>query len=333
MTADQFSPPPLLPDFASPYCIDRFTIFHRVLRLSGWLYSPTRKIHRVELHVPGGTVHPVVFDRPSPDLIAHFGETAARSRVDELIQLPDERAAIIDSRLIVHFVDGPSASITRLGYPRDSLTSVFVRALNAMPARPAGQSRRMLEIGSRARSGIVRRGFAPADWDYSGFDVIEGRNVDVVGDAHQLSRSYPSNHFDSVTAFSVLEHLMMPWKVMIEINRVMKPGGIGFFTTHQTWPMHDQPWDFWRFSDESWKALINKPLGFEIVETRMDEPAYTVAAKCHAVTAFAEEPDGFLSSSVLFRKTGDTTLSWPVEPQDISNTHYPPTTLDPLTKT
>ena len=51
--------------------------------------------------------------------------------------------------------------------------------------------------------------------------------MDVVGDAHTLSRHYPDAAFDAVMAFSVLEHLLMPWKLVIELNRVLKPGGIG----------------------------------------------------------------------------------------------------------
>jgi len=323
MQANSFSPDTAASEFSGPYCIDRFTVFQGVLRVSGWLYSPDKTIRDIALQVSGGKLYPLHFGKMSPDLISHFGPRASESRFDELISFSEDRAAILNSRLVVHFVDGTSASIHRLGSPRDGLNSVFVQMMNNLPAARQENPRRMLEIGSRARSGVVRRGFAPADWEYSGFDVLAGPNVNVVGDAHQLSQSYPVNHFDGVTAFSVFEHLMMPWKVMIEINRIMKPGGIGLFTTHQTWPMHDQPWDFWRFSDESWKALINKPLGFEIIETRLDEPAYTVAARCHAVTAFAEEPDGFLSSSVIFRKISETSLDWPVELKEISDTSYP----------
>jgi hypothetical protein len=47
----------------------------------------------------------------------------------------------------------------------------------------------MLEIGSRARSGVIRRGVAPPGWEYVGLDIVPGPNVDVVGDAHELSAS------------------------------------------------------------------------------------------------------------------------------------------------
>ena len=204
-----------------------------------------------------------------------------------------------------------------IGDPAHALSARFQALL-------AGQPRgRLLEVGSRARSGNVRRGLAPPGWGYSGFDIMAGPNVDVVGDAHALSRHYPAGCFDAVMAYSVLEHLLMPWKFVIELNRVLKPGAVGLFTTHQCWPLHDEPWDFWRFSDRAWTALLNPATGFEIIEARMGEPAFIVAARCHPATAFAETPAGALASFVLFRKVGGTTLEWPVELGAITRTSYP----------
>jgi hypothetical protein len=40
----------------------------------------------------------------------------------------------------------------------------------------------------------------------------------------------------------------MPWKAVIEIIKVMSPGGLIFTQPHQTWPIHETPWDYWRFS-------------------------------------------------------------------------------------
>ena len=170
---------------------------------------------------------------------------------------------------------------------------------------------------------MVRRNWVPAGWGYSGFDIAAGPNVDVVGDAHALSRSYEPGRFDAVMAFSVLEHLLMPWKFVIELNRVLKPGALGLFTTHQCWPLHDQPWDFWRYSDMAWTGLLNPATGFEIIAAKMGEPAYIVAQKCAPATAFSSQAQGALASFVLFRKTGETTLQWPVELADITATSYP----------
>ncbi len=115
----------------------------------------------------------------------------------------------------------------------------------------------------------------------------------------------------------------MPWKVAIELNRIMELGGVGFFITHLCWPLHDQPWDFWRFSSDAWSSIFNRATGFEIIEAAMGEPAFVVANCCHAATNFAEYPAGFLASSVLFRKIGETNLSWDVDIDDVLSNSYP----------
>src|SRR5262249_19828853 len=110
----------------------------------------------------------------------------------------------------------------------------------------------LLEIGSRARSGNIRRDSLPAGMSYVGLDVKAGDNVDVVGDAHELSELFSPERFDAIMSFATFQHLIMPWKVAIEMNRVLRVGGLVFITSHQTWPMCDVPWDFWRYSDRAW---------------------------------------------------------------------------------
>ncbi len=188
---------------------------------------------------------------------------------------------------------------------------------------------RFLEIGSRARSGITRLHLVPGGWQYTGLDIIQGENVSVVGDAHQLSTFLEHDAFDAVAAFSVLEHLLMPWKVVIELNRVMKVGSVGLMTTHQAWPVHDAPWDFWRFSGDCWGALFNARTGFEIVASGVGEPGHVVAARCHGATHFGDAPDAYLASGVVFRKIADTTLAWDVTVGEIISTHYPETITTP----
>lgn len=132
---------------------------------------------------------------------------------------------------------------------------------------------RVLEIGSREVIGPsnARDGFAQAE--YVGFDYYAGKNVDVVGDAHQLSSYFrEGEQFDIVYSIASLEHFAMPWLVATEIAKVLKVGGIVLIHTHFSFASHERPWHFYQFSDMGLKVLFSEPLGFECIEAGMSNP-------------------------------------------------------------
>lgn len=130
----------------------------------------------------------------------------------------------------------------------------------------------VLEIGSRIVTSESQRVHFQDVNSYTGFDYYKDENTDVVGDAHQLSRYFGGRKFDAIFSRSVFEHLAMPWLVALEINRLLKPGGVTFHSTHPAWPIHEMPWDFWRFSSEGMKALFPDTLGFQVLSCRMNSP-------------------------------------------------------------
>lgn len=54
--------------------------------------------------------------------------------------------------------------------------------------------------------------------------------------------------FDTVLCTEVLEHLAEPGAAVEEIARVLKPGGHLILTAPQTWFLHEEPFDFYRFT-------------------------------------------------------------------------------------
>jgi len=185
-----------------------------------------------------------------------------------------------------------------------------------------------LEIGSRARSAVSVRQLLPAKLEYVGLDLLAGPNVDVVGDAHNLSGLFPARRFTAALARSVFEHLAMPWKVVIELNRVLEMGGIVFITTHQTWVLHEEPWDFWRFSSHTWPCLFNRETGFEIMEVAHGEPARIHPMWDSPIVRDMPAHPAFLSSAVIARKIGETSLTWNVPTPSAVKGHYPPGDLE-----
>lgn len=207
-------------------------------------------------------------------------------------------------------------AIKRLPSEADTISDKFLEYVATADVKD------ILDIGGRARSGILYSG------DYPGktvtvIDILPGEGVDIVCDAHEMSNYLPHNHFDAIRCSAVFEHIIMPWKVAVEMNRVMRDGAVAFIRTHQTIGMHDMPWDYYRYSDTAYNGIFNKHTGFEIIATRLADPMFIVPFRWCERFSQVEKTAGFESSSVLVRKTGDAVLDWAITASDVVQNFYP----------
>jgi SAM-dependent methyltransferase len=76
--------------------------------------------------------------------------------------------------------------------------------------------------------------------------------------------------FDHVVCNQVLEHVPRPLEYLKEVNRVLKPGGTVIFTMPLFYEEHEQPFDFYRFTQFGLKYLF-KEAGFNILELKWME--------------------------------------------------------------
>lgn len=112
-----------------------------------------------------------------------------------------------------------------------------------------------LEVGSRDINGSVRDHFAG---EYVGVDMSDGPGVDIVASSHALP--FPDRSFDCVVCTEMLEHDVEPWRTVVEIARVLRPGGHLLLTARGIgFPLHDYPGDHWRFSCTALVALLGVP--------------------------------------------------------------------------
>lgn len=134
------------------------------------------------------------------------------------------------------------------------------RDLEAASGVLAGQ---VLEIGNGR---IGRRGrFQPpqtgiARWTY--LDRDAARRPHIRADATGLP--FQSSLFDAVVCLEVLEYVWQPQAALIEISRVLKPGGVLLLSTpflHRV----DAANDYWRFTEPGLRVLLQKA-GFEVVQ-------------------------------------------------------------------
>ena len=132
---------------------------------------------------------------------------------------------------------------------------------------------RILEIGSREVTGKSRAREIFSQASYTGFDFYDGRNVDVVGDAHRLSSYFrPDEKFDLIYSSACFEHFAMPWVVAQEIAKMLKIGGLVFVETHYSYCAHERPWHFFQFSDMALRVLFSPAMGFECIEAGASNP-------------------------------------------------------------
>jgi len=79
-----------------------------------------------------------------------------------------------------------------------------------------------------------------------GVDRARKIGVDVVGDALHLPLKTAS--FSLIISTEMLEHVRDPQKAIDEMQRLLKPGGKVVLTTRFTYPIHEAPDDYYRFT-------------------------------------------------------------------------------------
>ena len=98
---------------------------------------------------------------------------------------------------------------------------------------------------------------------YIALDLFCNHEVDVCGDG--LALPFSDTVFDSVLCSEVLEHVPEPCVLMREVWRVLKPGGVLLLIAPQTWGLHAEPYDFYRYTKYGLQYLAEKA-GLEVVE-------------------------------------------------------------------
>jgi SAM-dependent methyltransferase len=77
---------------------------------------------------------------------------------------------------------------------------------------------------------------------------------EVHGDARTLP--FADHSFDGVLCSQVLEHVDRPGKVLRELARVLKPGGVGLISVPFFYNLHMEPHDYFRFSPYGMTNLL-----------------------------------------------------------------------------
>lgn len=136
------------------------------------------------------------------------------------------------------------------------ITTKYIRRHYIQKAvRSFGPRGEILEIGSGAR------------WRYYDASVTFNRDAsaepDILGDAENMD--FEDERYDSVVCLEVLEHTLRPSKIVEEIYRVLKPGGRLLLTVPFVFEIHDETYDFYRFTKQGLQHLLKRFRSVDIV--------------------------------------------------------------------
>ncbi|MHB8858171.1 MAG: methyltransferase domain-containing protein [Thermoleophilia bacterium] len=255
-------------------CIEKTWSSDHDVGIVGWAVGKKRDIEDFTIRV-GSQERPVthwVVRSDVFDYLSNHEDFLAKEKCGFQVVVP--RKARHDLAFTINggkFCEGSSYESARrivpAGYPVDkNLTQKFYDIVNQNKLS-------VLEIGSRIPpGGVNKRDFLKNAREFVGFDILAAETVDHVGDAHELQKYFPKKKFDALYSDSVLEHLAMPWKAVVAFNQVLNMGGYVYHSAPSCWPLHDLPWDFWRFSDAGMRALFSEPFGFRVIDVGYISP-------------------------------------------------------------
>ena len=162
---------------------------------------------------------------------------------------------------------------TNISLNRDTLDLYLVRTsiLNALKSCLSQFKGRFLDVGC---GHMVYKPFitsAPSQvTEYIGMDlqvssIYDTQKADLVWDGKVIP--LPADSIDSAMATEVFEHCPDINMVLAEIYRVLKPGGVLFFTIPFIWPLHDVPYDEYRYTPFSLERHFRKA-GFSFIDLK-----------------------------------------------------------------
>lgn len=119
----------------------------------------------------------------------------------------------------------------------------------------AGEALTILDLGSMDVNGSYRELFDRPQWRYIGVDMTAGNNVDIVLQNPYAWREVGTDSIDVLISGQAFEHMEYFWITILEIARILKPGGICCIIAPSSGYEHRYPVDCWRFYPDGFAAL------------------------------------------------------------------------------
>ena len=262
------------------------------LFVNGWAHAGPHAVRRVVLLGDGGVRAETGAFTPRPDVGPHYAGLPGGAAAGFSLYLPGAAGRRLTLAVVSDGGVGEAAFVPPVR--ADEAMPHSDGAIEGFRAAMKVRRGRVMELGARVVGSLTEqwRGRFEPECRYLANDIHPGPGIDVVADAHTLSAEVLPGSLDGVFSVAVLEHLAAPWRAAAEINRVLAPGGETLHVTHQTWPLHETPNDFFRMSDQALRSLFGPATGFEVVECGMAHPVSIVPPTHMRQSAWLWVPEG-----------------------------------------
>jgi len=122
---------------------------------------------------------------------------------------------------------------------------------------PKVKGSQVADVGSMDVNGTYRNTLKKLGVrSYTGIDIAEGPNVDVVVDPEADSWA-DVGQFDLVISGQCMEHVLRPWEWIKQVASLMSDDACVVIVAPHTWRYHEYPIDCWRVFPEGLKALFD----------------------------------------------------------------------------
>jgi SAM-dependent methyltransferase len=169
-------------------------------------------------------------------------ERDAVAAVPDSALAPGERRRRLERRL--------PARVRRWWKPPNA---VAARNVETLISRLAGPSPRVLVVGG-AEMGNGTEALYAGEPTVIAFDIYGTALTHFIADAHQIPLAAGS--VDAVFVQAVLEHVLDPGRVVGEIHRVLRPGGLVYAETPFLQQVHAGAYDFTRYTASGHRWLF-----------------------------------------------------------------------------
>ena len=135
------------------------------------------------------------------------------------------------------------------------------------------QPLKVLDIGSLDVNGTYKKLFKPPKYKYMGLDLIPGENVDIVAAGPYNYDLVKENSIDIVISGQTMEHVEALWLWVLELKRVLKPGGLICLIAPNRHETHRHLVDCWRILADGMEYLLGvyaRMVVFEAKEVGID---------------------------------------------------------------